>query len=60
MISMIISTEIENIKNHQSKLRNTITKMKNILGGINSALEAAEVWIRNLEDRVIESNQAKQ
>ena len=41
-------------------MKNSITKMKNTLEGINSRLEKAEKWIRELEDRVMESNQAEQ
>ena len=39
---------------------NTVIEIKNTLDGINSRLEEAEEWIGDLEDRVMESNQAEQ
>ena len=39
---------------------NTITEMKNTLGGENSNLEDTEEWIREQEDRVVETINAKQ
>ena len=34
-------------------MNNTITKMKNILEGINSRISEIEEWISNLEDRMV-------
>ena len=41
-------------------MKNTIKAIKNTLDGINSTLEEAEIQIRDLEGRVMESNQAEQ
>ena len=41
-------------------MKNSITETKNTQAGINSRLEEAKEWISNLEDRVMESNQAEQ
>ena len=51
---------IENIKKNQSELKNTITKMKNILEGINSRLNKAENQIGNLGDKIAENTQSEQ
>jgi len=40
-------------------VKNTITEMKNTLEEINRRLEDAE-WISNLEDKIMESNEAEQ
>lgn len=37
-----------------------MTKIKNILQGMNSTFEEADEWISDWEDRVIESYQAEQ
>lgn len=37
-----------------------MTKIKNILQGMNSTFEEVEEWISDWEDRVMESNQAEQ
>ena len=41
-------------------MKNSVVEIKNTLNGINSRLEEAEEQISNLEDRVMESNQAEQ
>jgi len=41
-------------------MKNSTTEIKNTLEGINSRLEDAEERIGNLEDRVMEGNQAEQ
>ena len=43
----------------QIELKNTKTEIKNTLEGINSRLEDIEVWIRKLEDRVMEITEAE-
>ena len=50
----------ENVKKNQSELKNLTAKMKNTLEEINSRWEDAQEWISYLEDRVLQSNQAKQ
>ena len=39
---------------------NSISEIRNTLSGINSGLEEAKEWISDLEERVLESNQAQQ
>jgi len=46
-------------KKNQAELKNLITEMKNTLEEINRRLEDAE-WISNLEDKIMESNEAEQ
>ena len=60
MNSVRTSTETENIKKKQSELKNSITEIKDSLQTINNTLENAEEWTNDLEDKVIESNQAEQ
>lgn len=50
--------KIENIKSH-SELKSTINKMKNTIEGMNSRLQEVEQWIRVMEDREVQSNQAE-
>ena len=40
-------------------MNQTITKMKNILEGINSRITEAEEWINELEDRMVEITKAE-
>lgn len=55
----VFNTELENIKNNQAELNNTITEMKNTLEGINIKIHQAEELINELEDRVVEQNKEK-
>ena len=45
-----ITKDIEEIKNKQTEMNNTITEI-NTLEGINSRIAEAEKWISELEDR---------
>ena len=45
---------------NQSETKNSVTEVKNILTGRNSRVEEAEEPINDLEDRVMENNQAEQ
>ena len=56
MNTVRISIESENIKGNKT-VKTTITE---ILEGINSRLDDAEEQISDLEDRVVEMNQAEQ
>lgn len=58
-ISFFLNKELENIKNNEIELKNTITEMKSTLEGINSRLNEEE-WITELEDRVVEIIMAEQ
>ena len=46
--------ELEDIKNKQTGMNNTITEMKTTLEGINSKITEAEERISDLEDRMVE------
>ena len=50
----MFNTELEDIKNKQGELNNTITEMKNTLEGISSRKTEAEEQIRELEYRMVE------
>ena len=39
---LVFNKELENTKNNQREMKNTITEMKNILEGINSRLNDSE------------------
>ena len=45
---------LEELKNKQTKINNTITEMKNTLEGLNSRITEAEEYISDLEDRIEE------
>ena len=47
------------LKNNQTELKTTITKMKNILEGINRRIIEAEEWMSELENRVGEITAAE-
>lgn len=54
-----VKKDTETIKNW-SDMKNTKTKMKDILEGINSRLGEAEDWISELEDKVAVNTQLEQ
>ena len=54
MISNTITKDIEEIKNKQTEMNNTINEIKNTLKGTNSRITEAEKWISELEDRMVE------
>ena len=41
-------------------LKNTVTEIKNTLGGINSRITESEEWISELEDRIVEITATEQ
>ena len=41
-------------------MKNVITEIRNTLEGTNSRVTEAEEWISELEDRVVEINEAEQ
>ena len=49
-----ISKDIGEIKNKQTEMNNTITKIKNILERTNSRITLSEKQISELEDRMVE------
>ena len=49
-----ITKDIEVIKNEQTEMNNTITEIKNILGGTIIRIIEAEGWISELENRMVE------
>ena len=51
---------MENTKNNQTEMKNTITEMKDALEGINSILNDREEWISKLEDRLVEITDPEQ
>ena len=54
------SKHIEELKNKQTEMNNTITEMKNKLEGINSIITEAEERISDLEDRMVEFTTVEQ
>ena len=50
----MFNKHLEELKNKQTEMDNTITEMKTTLEGINSRLTEAEEWISDLEDRMVE------
>ena len=51
---------LEELKNKQTEMNNTITAMKITLEGINSRITEAEEWISDLEDKMVEFTAAEQ
>ena len=56
----MINKDLEELKNKQTEMTNTINEMKTTLEGINSRITEAEEWISNLEDRMVEFNVVEQ
>ena len=49
-----ITKDIEEIKNKQTEMNNTITEIKNTLKGTNSRITEVEEWISELKNRMVE------
>ena len=52
--------ELEDLKNKQTEMNDTISEMKNALEGINSRIKKAEEQINELEDILVENTPAEQ
>ena len=50
----MFNKDLEELKNKQTEMTNTITEMKTTLEGINSRITEAEEQISGLEDRMVE------
>ena len=50
----VFNKDLEELKNKQTEMNNTITEMKTTLEGVNSRKTEAEEWISDLEDRMEE------
>ena len=59
-IQETFNKDLEELKNKQSVMNNTITEMKNTVEGITSTITGAEEQISELEDRMVEINSAEQ
>ena len=49
----MINEDLEELKNKQIEMNNTVTEMKNTLEGINSRITEAEEWISDLKERMV-------
>ena len=56
----MFNKDLEELKNKQTEMNNTITEMKNTLEGINCRITEAEEWISDLENRMVEFTAAEQ
>ena len=54
----MFNKDLEEIKNSQSIMNNAITEIKNTLEGTNSIITEAEDWKSEVEDRMVEINEA--
>ena len=52
--------DLEELKNEQTEMNNTITEMKTALEGINSRITEAGKWVSDLEDKMVEFTAAEQ
>ena len=59
-IQEIFNKELEEIKNRQLAMKNTITMPKNTLERTKSRIMEAKEWISDLEDRMVEITEAEQ
>ena len=56
----MFNKELEELKNKQTEMNNTITEMKTTLEGINSRITEAEEQISDLEDTMVEFTAVEQ
>ena len=56
----MFNKDIEEPKNKQILMNNTINEIKNTLEGINTRITEAEDWISELEDRMVAITAAEQ
>ena len=56
----MFNKDLEELKNKQTEINNTITEMKNTLEGINSRITEAAEQTSNLEDRKVEITATEQ
>ena len=55
----MFNKDLEEIKNNWSTINNTKTEIKNTQEGNKSRVTEAEKWISDLEDRMMEINEAE-
>ena len=55
----MFNKDLEEIKNSQSAMNITKTEIKNTVEGNKSRVTEAEKWISELEDRMMEINEAE-
>ena len=55
-IQETFNKDLEELNSKQTVMKNTINEIKNYLEGINSRITEAEVWISDLEDKIVEKN----
>ena len=58
-IQEIFNKELEEIKNRQLAMKNTITMPKNTLERTKSRIMEAKEWISELEDKMLEITEAE-
>ena len=56
----MLNGELEDLKNKQTEMNDTICEMKNTLEGINSRINEAEEQVNELEDILVENTAAEQ
>ena len=56
----MFNKDLEELKNKQTEMNDTISEMKTILEGINSRITEAEERIGDLEDRMVEFTAAEE
>ena len=53
-IQEMVNKDLEELKNKQSVMNNTITPVKNTVEGIKRGITEAEEWISEMENRMVE------
>ena len=59
-MQQMFKKDLEELKEKQTEMNNTITEMKTILEGINSRITKAEEQISDMEDRLVEFSTVEQ
>ena len=59
-IQETFNRELEELKSKQTMMDYTINEIKNTLEGINSRKTEAEVWVSDLEDKIVEITATEQ
>ena len=56
----MFNKDLEELKNKQTEMNNTINERKSSLEGTNSRTTEAEEWISDLEDKIVEITTSEQ
>ena len=54
-----LSAEIKELKPSQDEIKNVISELQSIMGAMAARMDEAEQWMSDMEDKLIENNEAE-